>query len=230
MNEKTRAIALLMFASIFSQPSFALDKLRSWPTTTPVISEDIKEQYEYDPAAGSGANGIYGFELTRSDGSSRKSMLADENLVTAYHGFDALLTMKIASTIELDYKESNPWPSDSIKIHKKTINTETGIKNIASKTCYKDRSVPAPVKISILEGDLIRYQCIERVAYGETGSYKETRSIYWYSTFFDTTIAQLPETGCLNFPPCEWQYSILYKDKSGSAKKIPFKSSDIESH
>lgn len=217
---------ILVTAGLASSNASALEKLREWPSITPVFFENLKEQYEYDPAAGAGANGIHLLSEKSYPGAKHEVLIAGREAFQAYHGFVLIHAGQTLATKEITYQEDSAWPAESFSINYKVIYVPNESVTLNTLRCTKAESWPVATKIANLPGLIVRYQCELSQVSGANGNIYRTTYAYLYSTHFDEPLAIFPEGGCKVLKGCETTQYAHYITGNGSMKSMPYNPDD----
>ncbi|PTQ67505.1 hypothetical protein [Pseudomonas sp. GV071] len=228
-------LALVLAGSLLSVTASgaAMKKLRSWPAAVPVPSAALKEQYEYDPAAGavnskllrmqSVTNGNT-FEIRYTNGVPSGGHQTWNQSVIAYHGFTGIMNTPFAVTEVLKYKQQGAWPASALDIYSEHSAGELHTKTIFK--CQRVGAVEAGSAISALPGKLYKYQCkysaVSNGAINGTpvnNQLYEFSSIYYYSDYLDTVAA----IKYVNSPtPMSTTSTLDFIDASGTTRSASF--------
>lgn len=243
MNTDKLITFLILFVTSYAYGA-DLKKLRDWPPQTPVHSQELKRQYEYDPAAGAISNKLTSISTTFSYGtrvasSSRVEFRNSQNVsggesaaygLTAYHTFVSIMTSPQFKTQKVKFSQSTPWPANEFKIYTEYVHQGVTTKN--AMICRKAMSFNATNIFPKLPGHIYRYDCDTTsgtITDGFTIAPDAHLTKYYYSDYLDAQI--FADTG-FDFHVMDGiqgmsNSEIGFIDSSGQAQKIQLNEAEM---
>lgn len=225
------ALAVLggLLVSVTSEA--AMKKLRSWPDYIQPPSAAIKEQYEYDPAAGAmnakllrtraESSGMV-FENTYRNGVVSGGHTSGYQALTAYHGFTGILNGTAGVTEALKYKEQGAWPSTAFNIYEEHTSGQLHSKTILK--CQRQGVLEAGSLISGLPGKLHKYACaFSAVSSGVISDTPVDKNLYEYQYvgYYSDYLDYVPAMKVPSSPTATLQ-TIDFIDASGVTRTATF--------
>lgn len=225
------ALALLGPLLLSTTSEAAMKKLRSWPDYIQPPSAAIKEQYEYDPAAGalnakllrtrSETNGM-AFENTYRNGVLNGGHESWKLSVPVYHGFAGILNGSAGVTEVLKYKEQGAWPSTAFNIYEEHTSDQLHSKTILK--CQRQGVLEAGSVISGLPGKLYKYACAySAVSSGVISGTPIDKNLYEYQYvgYYSDYLDYVPAMKNTSSPSATIQ-SIDFIDATGATRSATY--------
>lgn len=224
--------ALLGLTIVPTLQAQTLKKQRDWPASIKVPDAALKEQYEYDPAAGaisakllSTTQTFKGNAVLRqySNGAPAGGSAGWADHLYAYHGFAAISSGSGMRTRVVKFQSSGAWPAKSFKVYSEVV-ADSGLNIRVLTQCELLASFPAAQALDPkLPGKIHKFDCkTQTLSEGVVDGMQFDKNaetypgISYYSDYLDVVI---DGRSGLDTP---LQQQLEFLDASGQRQTISF--------
>lgn len=169
----TKSTIIIFGIFICTNVTAELKKLRNWPAVFPSNSQELREQYEFDPAAGGVSDKLisYTVHTTSPQGTWNRQTIYKNGIPVSgsdgweygsfkvYHGF-AVINGKPGNTVQsINYTETTPWPTREFKLLTTDYDTTSQSTTKSLLHCKQLNSYSATKISTELPGTIYKYNC-----------------------------------------------------------------------